>query len=306
MLILAMLIILSMSAFEACIPTQNTLKTDALNIGDYVQFGQYQDQPILWRVIEDDANPFAKVGDVITGDPLLFSNMIVCTKAFDAAGQHGDNNDRLNKGSNLWETSNIRAWLNSSAKAGAVTWPCSNPPTKDSVDSNDYASEKGFLAADNFTEYERNLIKPVTQKSLLYYVDSAMAEGGLYGYDYRGQINTIVANYHYSWYHTLTDSVFLLDPKQIDGVYKLFGSDFGSFYKNGRDDYWLRAPDSSRYIDSSAANVLYISSWNGKVFYSPANNGSIGIRPALTLNLKSAISRSGDGSYAHPYVITRQ
>ena len=34
-----------------------------VNIGDYIQFGKYNDVPILWRVIHKDTN----------GDPILLS-----------------------------------------------------------------------------------------------------------------------------------------------------------------------------------------------------------------------------------------
>lgn len=284
------------------IPTLTFTPTRQMKIGDYVQFGQYANEPILWRVIEDSANPSANVGDVISGDPLLFSDKIICKKPFDAAGPHDGSNDRLNDGSNLWLTSNMRSWLNSSAEAGGVTWLCGNPPTKGSVDGNDYASEKGFLAVGNFAESERNLIKPVTQKCLLYSLDRGMAEGGSESYNYGGTIDIIMADYDKAWYHNVTDSVFLLDPKQINGVYNRFGS----YYNNNGDDYWLRAPDSDAYVDSSAANVLYIRVSNGKVMYHGATNDSIGVRPALTLNLKSVVFESGDGSHVKPYSITGQ
>jgi len=278
-----------------------------LKIGDYVQFGRYASKPILWRGIEDSANPDAKVGDVIIGDPLLFSDKIICRKPFDAVGQHDIATREVStEGSYLWQNSNIRAWLNSSAEAGAVTWPCGHPPTKDSVDSNDYAGEKGFLAADNFTEYECNLIKPVTQKDLLYYSIhwgiTDPVDGGSTFYIYGGTIDTIVSNYDSAWYRNVTDRVFLLDPKQVSGVYNRFGS----YYRNNGDNYWLHAPDSVGYKDSSAANVLYIRGSDGKVLYRQVSNGSIGVRPALTLNLKSVIFKSGDGSDAKPYVISNQ
>jgi hypothetical protein len=278
-----------------------------LKIGDYVQFGRYASKPILWRVIEDSANPDAKVGDVIIGDPLLFSDKIICKKPFDAAGQHYiATNEVTDTGSYLWQNSNIRAWLNSSAEAGAVTWPCGNPPTKDSVDSNDYAGEKGFLATDNFTEYERNLIKPVTQKDLLYFSihwgSTDPVDGGSTYYNYGGTIDTIVANYDSAWYRNVTDSVFLLDPKQVNGVYNRFGS----YYYNNWDDYWLHAPDSAAYKDGSASNVLYIRGVDGKILYRKAESGSIGVRPALSLNSTSVILESGDGSDIKPYIISSQ
>ncbi len=281
------------------IPTETPIRQ--MKIGDYVQFGVYAEKPILWRVIEDSANPNASVGDVITGDPLLFSDKVICIKPFDAAGPHDDDN-RLKHGSNLWQTSNMRSWLNSHAEAGDVIWACGNPPTNDSVDSNDYAGEKGFLADGNFIEYERNLIKHVTQKALLYYEDWKLAEGGSEYYNYGGHIDTIVANYYSAWYHNVTDKVFFLDPIQVNRLYNRFGS----YYNNGLDDYWLRAPDSDKYVDSSSANVLYIRVGDGHVMYKEANFGNIGVRPALTLNHESVVFESGNGSRVNPFVTAGQ
>jgi len=287
---------------ESIILVGTTIEAERLKIGDYVQFGWYAGEPILWRVVEDSANPNANIGDVITGDPLLFSDRIICKKAFDAAGPHDDNEDRLNHGSNLWVSSNLRSWLNSSNEAGDVTWLCGNPPIKGSVDKNDYASEKGFLANGNFTVYERYLIKPVAQKTLLYIVDQKLAEGGSTPYKYNDEIEDIVNNYDMAFYHNVVDYVFLLNPKQVNGVYKRFGQ----YYFNYREDYWLRAPDTEIYTDSSPANVLYIRGRDGVVMYHSANNGSIGVRPALTLNLKSVIFKLGNGSNKKPYIITGQ
>jgi hypothetical protein len=273
-----------------------------LKIGDYVQFGRYNDHPILWRAIEDSANPDAEVGDVVAANILLFSNRIIGNKPFDAAGPHGDFEVRDMDGSNLWLTSNLRAWLNSSAKAGEVIWPNGNPPITSKVMSNGYADEKGFLADGNFTEYERSIIISVTQKSLLYNGDRGRAEGGTTAYGYR-QMDEIISNYDTAYYQLVIDKVFILDPKQIYGVYQRFGSFFTS---PDEEKYWLHAPDVDWYSDSSPANVLYIDgSRYGIVYYTYAKNGSIGVRPALTLNHQLVSVISGDGSKENPYILSK-
>jgi hypothetical protein len=288
------------------LPTEKSYNLTAqpmqLKIGDIVIFGYYANEPILWQIIGDSANPDANMGDLIFGDPLLFSYKVLCNKAFDAAGLHEANEQRIKSGSNLWSTSSIRSWLNSIADAGDVNWLDGNPPDPESVTSNPYGDEKGFLADGNFTSTERTLIKFVTLKTVLYYDDKNLAEGGSVAYDYGGYIDTIVGNYDNAWYQNVTDQVFLLDPKQIYQVYKLFGS----YFYQGKSNYWLRAPDSPRYLDSSSAKVLYINHINGHVLYRVANDGSIGVRPALTLDNKLIILISGDGSYGNPYTISGQ
>jgi len=137
-----------------------------INIGDYVQMGSYYDEPILWRCVDIDEN-----------GSLMLADRILTIKPFDAAGNHkyadgtaqNDTSDgyRTYYGSNLWETSNMRCWLNSTATAGNLTWLDGCPPTADKVYRgwNAYANEKGFLAEGNFTVNEQNAMKSVTQKS---------------------------------------------------------------------------------------------------------------------------------------------
>ena len=281
------------------VPTAKPGSKVQLKIGDYLIFGQYNGQPVVWRVIEDIANPAAQIGEAVAGDPLILSNSILCDKAFDAADPNFTSQERIQYGSNQWEISSLRAWLNSSAAAGKVVWPDNNPPSEANVQSNPYAGEMGFLADGNFTAAERAMIKPITQKSVIYPDDQAQSDGGTEAYDYGGQIDTIVANYANAWYQNVTDSVFLLDPIQINAVYNLFGY----FYNFDNVNYWLRAPDSPYYTDSSPANVLYIRGSDGDILYSVANDGSMGVRPALVLDAKSIKVNSGDGSDSAPFII---
>lgn len=60
---------LSLSIVSNAAETQQTLA-----IGDYIEFGAYNDEPVLWRVIHIDEE----------GDPLLFSEYIISYKSFDA------------------------------------------------------------------------------------------------------------------------------------------------------------------------------------------------------------------------------
>ncbi len=280
------------------VPTETPVSISQLTIGSYVQFGRYNGEPILWRVIEDSANPDAVAGDAIIGDPMLLMDTTICNKPYDAAGPHDDSEERSIHGSNLWVTSNLRAWLNSSDPAGQVMWQDNNPPTADTVDSNPYADEKGFLADGNFTEHERNLIIPVNQKALLYYVDHKLAEGGSESFDYNSDIETAYNNYDDAFYMTVTDKVFLLDPLQVNGIYRRLRS----YYRTAHD-YWLRAPDTDIYTDSSPANVLYVRS-DGVIMYRAANQGDVGVRAALVLDRNGVVFKYGHGYQLDPFVIT--
>jgi hypothetical protein len=189
--------------------------------------GKYYDEPILWRCIDIDKN-----------GPLMLSDRILMIKAFDAGGIHkyadgtlqaDSDGVRTKYGSNLWDTSNLRAWLNSSASAGKVTWPDGCPPIKaklkDDVLSeyaNEYANEKGFLATGNFTANERNTLKSVTQKVMINGDDEAkLTDGGsetLFDIGFDGQdrsLVNVIQNYDIAFYHNVTDKVFILDVKQM-------------------------------------------------------------------------------------------
>ncbi|NLB81829.1 MAG: carboxypeptidase-like regulatory domain-containing protein, partial [Clostridiaceae bacterium] len=226
-----------------------------INIGDYVLMGKYYDELILWRCVDIDEN-----------GPLMLSDKIIAFKPFDATGYHtyadgtpqADTefwledgyynyrfNGRVHYGSNLWETSNIRCWLNSAATAGNVTWLDNCPPTAQALyDYNvigagqdgwwfvnwwtweeclksEYASEKGFLADGNFTAEERSLIKSVQQKSLLNEIDAPkLAIGGTAAHIYDTNISTVLQNYDTAYYHDVVDTMFLLDVKQLSKVYQ--------------------------------------------------------------------------------------
>src|SRR5690554_2732708 len=125
--------------------------------GDYVTFGSFWGQSLKWQVIKIDANSY-----------LLFAAApIGSAKPFDAIGDGADGREdtnRLESGSNYWEKSNLREWLNSSQQT--VTFS-HQPPVASHVHSSPYSDHPGFLADGNFTSHERALIQPVTHKSII-------------------------------------------------------------------------------------------------------------------------------------------
>mgnify|MGYP000417608606 CR=1 FL=1 len=89
-------------------PAERHSKAKARNItlqaNDYVLFGSYQGEPILWQVLR-----------IQEGKPLLWSSRILCFKAFDAAGEDAALHrgaDFAAQGSNRWADSSLRQWLN--------------------------------------------------------------------------------------------------------------------------------------------------------------------------------------------------
>jgi hypothetical protein len=189
--------------------------------------GKYYDEPILWRCIDIDKN-----------GPLMLSDRILMIKAFDAGGIHKYADGTLQKdfyqartkyGSNLWDTSNLRTWLNSTTSAGKIIWPDGCPPihTKLRDDvlyeyADEYANEKGFISTGNFTLNERKILKSVTQKVMINGDDEAkLTDGGSEHFNFEGfdardrSLADAVQNYDNAYYHNVTDKVFILDVKQM-------------------------------------------------------------------------------------------
>jgi len=121
-------IILTLAIMLVSIPALPIQASTTIKIGDYVQIGIYYDEPILWRCVDIDEN-----------GPLILADKIISIKPFDANGtthkylngnNQADNNYhyRRSYGSNLWQTSNMRCWLNSTSIAGNVTWLDGCPP----------------------------------------------------------------------------------------------------------------------------------------------------------------------------------
>lgn len=120
---------------------ETATKKIRLQKGDYLHFGSYLDAPILWHVI--DVSP--------TGEVLLFSQHILCYKAFDAS----QNSNIINF---QWESSTLRQWLNTQEEQ--VQWQGISP-IQDNVhlSMNAYANEASFLSDKNFTLKEKKSIK---------------------------------------------------------------------------------------------------------------------------------------------------
>jgi len=289
-----------------------------IKIGDYVQMGKYYGEPILWRCVDIDAN-----------GPLILADKILTIKPFDALGSHKymDGTKQADPkgsrasygGSDLWLTSNMRSWLNSTASAGSVKWLDGCAPTQDKVagGNNDYAKEKGFLAGGNFSAGDRSVMKSVNQKSLLNPMDtSKLSMGGNVGHTYSYDISTIVQNYDTAYYHNATDKMFLLDVKQVNRVYQNSNT-LGANYYIGKPTqkavdnsdykyselsaindwyYWLRSP----YANSSYGYYVRRVG-NGGANNSAALESHLGVRPAFYLDLQSAIFKSGNGSKGSPF-----
>ncbi len=136
-----------------------------LALGDTVTFGTYNDEPVLWRVIHLSQD---------NSKAVLITENIITMKAFDAADSGTFNKDNGEdywkysgedfadkalearvRGSNEWNASNIRAWLNSDTQV--VSYEGGHPVKAAMSDmKNGYEDEAGFLYY--FTPEEREAL----------------------------------------------------------------------------------------------------------------------------------------------------
>lgn len=295
-----------------------------LKVGDYIRFGNYNGQPVDWRVINIDED----------GKPLLFATKIISVKPFSAAQSgafnqtsHGRKFDvrkdyseiykdytaeelRQMKGSNNWYRSSLRDWLNSSEKRVKYL---SAPPSANAVSggyrTNSYDDEPGFLY--NFSSEELNLIKPVTRRILLAALDQTEYQGGteLYAWDRNiPRSRQAIANYDKAYFKYVKDRVFLLSIKEVvdyveDRGWKLNASltseaaerDNLKVFRGNYAGWWLLTPRSS-----TPCETLYVTI-DGMIASNFVSEAGYGVRPALYL-VSSKLALTGMGTETNPYV----
>ena len=266
-----------------------------VQLGDYIQLGSYDGEPILWRCVSVDEN-----------GPLMLSDRVLCdSMPYDAqtsenstSGSHRRSGYRSKYGSNHWRDSDMRSWLNSDAEAGQVKWLCGNPP-KDGyiMGGGAYDGKAGFL--NGFTRDEAATIKTVTQRSIVSHPEYTAGYIDAPGTDlpYNTDIGSVADGYEGAHYENITDKVFLLDVKQLCTVYENLGSYYIAQNRNGVNwSYWLRTP-----VTDCNHDMRYVSP-QGSIERDAPYKGYYGVRPAFYLDAAYYAVTSGSGTAADPYV----
>ena len=266
-----------------------------VQLGDYIQLGRYDGEPILWRCVSVDKN-----------GPLMLSDKVLCdsmpydaqTSENSANGSHRRSSNRSKYGSNHWRDSDMRSWLNSDADAGQVEWLCGNPP-KDGyiLGGGAYDGKAGFL--NGFTPDEAAAIKTVTQRSLVSHPEYTAGYIDAPGADlpYNTDIGSVADGYEGAHYENITDKVFLLDVKQLHTVYENLGGYYIGQNRNGISwNYWLRTP-----VTDCNHDMRYVTT-QGSIGRDAPCKGYYGVRPAFYLDTAYYAVTSGSGTAADPYV----
>ena len=266
-----------------------------VQLGDYIQLGSYDGEPILWRCVSVDEN-----------GPLMLSDKVLCdSMPYDArtsensnSGSHHRSGYRSKYGSNHWRDSDMRSWLNSDAEAGQVKWLCGNPP-KDGyiMGGGAYDGKAGFL--NGFKPEEAAAIKTVTQRSIVSHPEYTAGYIDAPGTDlpYNTDIDSVADGYEGAHYENITDKVFLLDVKQLHTVSKNLGGYYIAQNRNGVNwNYWLRTP-----VTDCNHDMRYVSP-QGSIGRDAPYVGYYGVRPAFYLDTAYYTVTSGSGTAAAPYV----
>lgn len=279
-LIIVVTIIFALNISLCVAQTENLQSLPELKQGDYFLMGKYNDEPILWRYVNNDNNKifsndaiYDETNNIIINkysnnkyvfskfinnkwqynyfecekdvksEILLYSDKILCFKEFDLPK---NSNDKI---TNYWEKSSIREWLNSMF-----------------LDEYIY-KEKGFISDTNFTAKERSVIKKsnietylpvenipkeVKNHDIWAVFENTYEISRPHGDDYSeidGVGYMISAN---GGYRRITqDRMFLLEEEQVYNIFKSFGSAASQLSEslklehekeNYNYAYWIRSP----------------------------------------------------------------
>ena len=285
------------------------------NIGTYFQLGTYEDDPIIWRCISDDDE----------NGMLLLSDKILCYKAYNAGTNVDDFLSQDMYGSDIWENTTIRAWLNAIEKAGNIIWPGNNPPnTKVPLSPfMPYVDEDGFLSERNFSISELSVMKTVSQWQILGPKNAHLSTNGLkkcfqtnyYPFISRyGKYNVFssgIRNFSHieGAMYRLSDTMFLIDEAQIYKLWTNFGTVRAyptqkAFDSVKNDKKYYEGFESEYALRSSITDARFI--FGDDDYSSGICAYSYGVRPAFYLDTTKAEIISGSGSIEEPYIIDGQ
>lgn len=252
-------------------------------LGDTIEFGTYQGEPIRWRILKlsEDGN-----------QAVIVTEEIISMKAFDAAESGCFNQDENGeywsadsdaekdmelqaevRGNNSWEQSNIRIWLNSAEEV--VEYENGEP--MDAAMSelcNGYAYEPGFLY--EFSEDELARIaetRVVTEGNVLSEEDAVTLDKVF-----------LLSKEELEWFKD-AGLHMVAKPREVavtadeSNWYQTYSLDYGvEFYH-----WWLRTP-----VEGSASECYMVS--NGytseEVITNVVGLEGYGIRPAMTIILE--------------------
>lgn len=265
----------------------------ALEQGEYVSFGQYGGEPIVWRVLSGDAEGYFVIAD-----------KIVSFRPFDAIGS-------------AWKDSSLRTWLNSAERDVSYL----HPPQGDAQFTAElYDAEKGFLHADNFTPGEVAMLAACSREVIIHTPSASISPGNANAAS-RGYIRnpqTAQADAKDVDKEAVSDVMFLPSVSEIQQMalsHDRFGVEYQvgtptayaaeqagtSEVKTGRGCcYWL----SDALFFAAEKNYVYTMAPRNVISYARSYNGLVGVRPMCKIKNDKFFILQGDGSEEEPYILS--
>lgn len=268
-------------------PEGEKTKNASLVVGDYVSFGNYTPEGVVAKAGESAIE--WQVVDVNEEGTLLVSTRILSIRSFDCAesgsfgwdsegnfydrskaGTYTEAQMREFRGSNDWDSSDLRAWLNAN---GIVSYPGKTPQNRGTDENgNAHGTETGFLT--DFTKEEAALVEQSGNGVFL------LTKEQVREYALVGALNP---------YTTPTEAAIAADETTWYRGYK----------DSGATDYiWATASAAEDrvcdiyYVNISLAEETFATKY--------AAASGFGIRPAICIFPEDG-SWEGDGSRQNPY-----
>lgn len=292
---------------------QSAIKSagDALLEGDFLYFGSYEGQELVWQVIHEE-----------DGNALLFCHTPFLSGQFEASinkyTAYPSPTAQVVYGSSSWRTADLRTFLNSTADNVEYSgegfdyslMPYGAIGTYDDNNSApSYAGRTGFLNEQNFAEEEVALLEPVTRNTLVPHTDPEHQGGDYtpqsdtYGKDGENAAGLISGGHAYV---TVTDYVYSLSVEEAY-QYLDYSNNGGKPYLSWKgESFWLRDP-LLFYSTVTTFQYLYVGTYQMAMNDSYHHLGPVNadttqyIRPACNINLAYIEGLSGSGTEDDPY-----
>jgi hypothetical protein len=269
-----------------------TMSSQKIKIGDYISYGQYDNKSITWQLIGYDAY----------GNSIFWSQNILAYMAFDAAesGMIGSGSSMSDAyGSNIFENSTLKDWLNSSSQVVDYT---TTAPSNDSV----YVAETfdGTMLMEEY-DYTSGFLKDFSEAELehmlnyTYLVDEVSTDlTKNYSYEI-GYIADAVSELGSGKTKTDVSKVFLLSLEELNRLVVRQKLSWIKTIKNQSDAnyYWLRT------LDGSTLHQVMTIDTSGNVFKTAAVYSHTGVVPGILLNTHLMPIESGKGTSTNPYTL---
>lgn len=257
--------------------------------GDYITFGQFENEKLIWVVLEVDEE----------NNPLLWSQKAICNLKFDV---YKENKLGEKTSAGVWKTCELRKWLNNK---GFNAYTISDIEEGDSLNKE---IRHGFLSELNFSKDQMSLIKETTHKVFLNSWLATNSESGkkeqllkdIVDMESNEQNIEKWAQYDFSnaMGYEVKDKVFL---PSIDYLLKLYNSEKHKLVFNNKmsldEEYlcWLDTP-----AEYSECVLTIQETGNIHIMDSMTEQG---LRPILQLDKRKLDKIEGRGTLEMPYII---